>query len=219
MPAFPCKFKKRQEFPTHGEWFYPHDDVRLAHNSAQLLSRVRLFVTPWPVACQAPLPMGFPRQEYWSGLPCPPPGDLPDLGIEPASPALQVGSLPMSLHRRFWPEGPGSQPQANVSFKCRGSISKVIPPPQASCLLLPSIPPRILKGAQRRSVRDICSIPGSGRSPGGGNGYPLQYSCLENPMDKGSWRATAHRVAKSQTGLKQLSTHTRMIWFSLMTQQ
>ena len=42
-------------------------------------------VTPWTVARQAPLSMGFSRQEYWSGLPCPPPGDLPDLGIEPAS--------------------------------------------------------------------------------------------------------------------------------------
>ena len=40
-------------------------------------------------------------------------------------------------------------------------------------------------------------IPGSGRSPGGGNGYPLQYSCLENPMDRGAWRATVHGVAKS----------------------
>ena len=48
---------------------------------------------PWTVACQAPLSMGFSRQEYWSGLPCLPPGDLPDPGIEPtsAAPALQVG--------------------------------------------------------------------------------------------------------------------------------
>ena len=48
-------------------------------------SHVRLFVTPWTVAHQAPLSMGFSRQEYWSGLPCPPPGDLPDSGIEPES--------------------------------------------------------------------------------------------------------------------------------------
>ena len=57
-------------------------------------SRVQLFVTPWTVAHQAPLSMGFPRQEYWSGLPCPPPGDLPNLGTEPASllsPALAGG--------------------------------------------------------------------------------------------------------------------------------
>ena len=48
-------------------------------------SRVQLFVTLWTVAHQAPLSTGFSRQEYWSGLPCPPPGDLPDLGIKPAS--------------------------------------------------------------------------------------------------------------------------------------
>ena len=50
------------------------------------------------------------------------------------------------------------------------------------------------------------SILGSGRSPGEGNGNPLQYSCLENPMDRGSWRARVHRVTKSQTRLKRLST-------------
>ena len=52
-----------------------------------------LFVTLWTVAHQAPLSMGFSRQEYWSGLPCPPPGDLPNPGIKPRSPALQVVSL------------------------------------------------------------------------------------------------------------------------------
>ena len=51
-------------------------------------SCVQFFVTPWTVACQAPLSMGFCRQEYWSGLPCSPPGDLPDPGFEPTS-ALQ----------------------------------------------------------------------------------------------------------------------------------
>jgi len=54
------------------------------------------FATPWTVARQAPLSMGFPRQEYWSGLPFPSPGDPPDPGIEFASPALQVDSLPLS---------------------------------------------------------------------------------------------------------------------------
>ena len=48
-------------------------------------SSVRLFATLWAVACQAPLSMGLPRQENWSGLPCPPPGGLPNPGIEPAS--------------------------------------------------------------------------------------------------------------------------------------
>ena len=50
--------------------------------------------------------------------------------------------------------------------------------------------------------------PVSGRSPGGGHENPLQYSCLENSMDRGSWRATVHRVTKSQTWLRPLSTHT-----------
>jgi len=54
-------------------------------------------VTPWTVACQAPLSMGFSRQEYWSGLPFPFPGDLPDPGIKPRFPALQAESLPTEL--------------------------------------------------------------------------------------------------------------------------
>ena len=56
-------------------------------------------------------------------------------------------------------------------------------------------------------IRDSVSIPGSGRSPGGGHGNPLQYPCLENPMDRGVWRATGHGVAQSQTRLKQVSMH------------
>ena len=52
---------------------------------------------PWTVACQAPLSMGFSRQEYWSGLPLPSPGGLPDPGIEPRSPALQADDLPAEL--------------------------------------------------------------------------------------------------------------------------
>ena len=62
-------------------------------------SCVQLLVTPWTAAHQIPPSMGFSRQEYWSGLPCPPPGDLPDSGTEPASPvspALQADSLPLS---------------------------------------------------------------------------------------------------------------------------
>ena len=57
------------------------------------LSRVRLFVTPWTVAYQASPSMGFSTQEYWSGLPFPSPGDLPDPGIEPGSPALEADAL------------------------------------------------------------------------------------------------------------------------------
>ena len=56
-------------------------------------------------------------------------------------------------------------------------------------------------------ARDGSSVSELGRSPEGGNGSPLQYSCLENPMDRGAWRATVHRVTKSQARLKQISTH------------
>ena len=55
----------------------------------------------------------------------------------------------------------------------------------------------------------MVSVPGSGRSPGGGHGNSLQYSCLENPMDRGAWQAKVHGVTKSQTWLKQLSTHAK----------
>ena len=60
----------------------------------KLLSFVRLFVTPWTVTYHVTLTMGFSRQECWSGLPFPSPGDLPDPGIKPRSPALQADSLP-----------------------------------------------------------------------------------------------------------------------------
>ena len=60
--------------------------------------------------------------------------------------------------------------------------------------------------ANAGDARETGLIPGSGRSLGEGNGNPLQYSCLGNPMDRGAWRATVHRAAKSWTRLKRLST-------------
>ena len=68
------------------------------------------FVTPWTVTCQAPLSMGFSRQEYWSGLSFPSPGDLPDPGIEPVSPSL--------VARFFTTEPPGKP----TSLDCAGFI-------------------------------------------------------------------------------------------------
>ena len=115
--------------------------------SVQLLSRVQLFATPWTIAYKVPPSVEFSRQEYWSGLPFPSPGDLPNPGIEPGSPALQADALPS--------EPPG------------GSVVKH---PSASA------------GARG----DAGLIPGLGRSLGEGNGNPLQYSCLETPMDRGA---------------------------------
>ena len=62
--------------------------------------------------------------------------------------------------------------------------------------------------ANEGDIRDRVSIPGSGRSSGGGHGNPLQDSCLENPMDRGAWWAIVHRITQSQTQLKRISLHT-----------
>ena len=69
----------------------------VGERKCQLLSCFRLFANTWTIAHQTPLSMGFPRQEYWTGLPFTSPGDLPDSGIEPSSPALQADSLPSEL--------------------------------------------------------------------------------------------------------------------------
>ena len=72
---------------------YIHIHTHTVKVKVKLLSHVRLFVTPWTVAHQALLSMGFSRQEYWSGLPFPSPEDLPNPGIKPGSPALQADAL------------------------------------------------------------------------------------------------------------------------------
>ena len=121
-------------------------------------SRVRLFATPWTIALQAPLSMRFSKQEYWSGLPFPSPGDLPDPWTEsvfPMSPAL-VGKF-------FTTSATWGHKAASYRYY-------------------------------------ICFFQSPYHSfPEGGQGNPLQYSCLENPMDRGAWRAIVHGVAKSQT--------------------
>ena len=123
----------------------------------KLLSRVQLFVGSY----QAPPSMEFSRQEYWSTLPFPSPGYLPDPGIEPRSPTLWVDTL--------LSEPPGKFPCSSVGKLC-------------AC-----------------SAGDLDSIPGLGRSPGEGNGNPLQYHCLENLMGRGAWWTAVHGVAKSGT--------------------
>ena len=65
--------------------------------------------------------------------------------------------------------------------------------------------------ASAGDIRDMGSVPGLGRSPGGGHGNPLQNSCLENPMDRGAWWATVHWVTKNQTWLKPLSTYDHIV--------
>ena len=135
------------------------------------LCQVRLFVIPWTVARQATLSMGFSRQEYWSGLPCPPPGIFPSQGSNPGllrllhwyfttSATWEALGLPYGLSNRMTSEG------------------------------IPGIPSQLVSKESAWNAGDLGSIPGSGRSPGEGNGNPLQYFCLENSMDRGAWRAT-----------------------------
>ena len=85
-----------------------------SESEVKSLSRVQLFATPWTVARQAPLSMGFSRQEYWSGLPFPSPGDLPNPGIEPESPALAGRFFTTSA---TWKAAVGVHQLSNISIK------------------------------------------------------------------------------------------------------
>ena len=93
-----------------------------------------------------------------------------------------------------------------MSIFLPGLLASVIPIGASQVVLVIKNPP-----ANAGDIRDTCLIPGLGRSPGGGHGNILQYSCLENPMNRGDWRAIVHRFAKSRTQVKQLSTHTQAL--------
>ena len=118
---------------------------------------------PRTIALLAPLSMEFSRQEYWSGLPFPSLGDLPDPGIKPRSPGLQADSLLLEppgkpiYHQRAYQIISHS---ASFNFP-HNSVGK-----ESTC-----------------NAGDPSSIPGLGRSPRKGKGYPLQYSSLENSMN------------------------------------
>ena len=138
-----------------------------------VFSRVRLFVTPWTVAHQAPLSMKFLKQEYWSGLSFPSPGESP----RPRD-HTQVSCVSCTGRQTLYTVPPGNPTYIYTHtyiYTC-ASNSK-----ESAC-----------------NAGDPGLIPGLGRSPGEGNGYPLQYSCLENSMDR---RATVHGVAKNPTQL------------------
>ena len=85
---------RKKQLPLLFQSLFP---VSFTSGSGFVAKLCPTLVTPWTVAHQAPLSMGFSRQEYWSGLPFPPPGDLPNPGIKPRSPALQADSLPTEL--------------------------------------------------------------------------------------------------------------------------
>ena len=183
-------------------------------------SHVQLFATPWTVACQAPPSMGFPRQEYWSGLPFPSPGGLPNPRIKPVSSTLagrfftiwtsrgaQLGKSKDPLEKEMathssilawkipWMEEPGrlqSMGSQRVGHNWATSLHFNTSVGFSSSSVIKNPPD---------NVGEAGSLPGLGRSLGEGNGNPLQYSCVENLMDRGAWWATVHRVAESQTWL------------------
>ena len=266
-------------------------------------SHVQLCVTLWTVARQAPLSMGFSRQEYCSELPRPPQGDLPDPGTEPVSvvsPALAGGFFTMrntfqiypwlslfclycfndvlssndfqfvslihsaicndswiqicphcSEHKEcilgtslvvqwlglcaFTAEGQGSTSGRGIKIlqalwwsqkkKKKNAffilaykalhVYLVLHPSTSFMTQFPGFPRDTGFPNGSDSKESACNagdagdmgwIPGLGRSLGVGNGNSLQYSCLENPMDRGAWWTIIHRVAKCQT---RLNTHTR----------
>ena len=142
-------------------------------------SHVGLFETLWTIACQAPLFMGFSRQEYWSGLPCPPPGDLPNPGIKTTFLHWQASSL----HQNHL----GSPMYKFILF-----------------LNLPPIPPSHTPVSSQSSRLSNLCYTAAFHQPSI-NGTPLQYSCLENPMDRGAWWAVVHGVMKSRTRLSNLT--------------
>ena len=132
--------------------------------------------------------MEFSRQEYWSGLPFPSSGDLPNPGIKPRSPALQAISLLYELPGKLWASSRSSFLHSGQQRRINRRVFKTVGFPGGSD-----------GKASACNVGDPVSIPGSGRSPGEGNGNPFQHSCLENSMDRGAWWATVHGVAKSRT--------------------
>ena len=157
--------------------------------------------------------MGFSRQECWSGLPFPSPGDLPDPGIEPGSSALQADSLPSEppgkpegefksrINSKEWMLFPLHIVLISVSFTCS----------ELSYFLGQKIDVKLDSGKVEWKVDFIitfyfyfivwhcCIYLRNLRAS------PLQYSCLENPMDGGAWWAAVHGVTKSRTRLSDFT--------------
>ena len=194
-----------------------------------MLSCVQLFATPWTVPCQVPPSMGFSRQEYWSGLPFPSPGDLPNPGIKPRSLTMQADSLPSeppgkpiwpsnSVPRNIFQRIENTWPHKKLYCTWMFIIALVIiaKMKQSKCPPIDEWMNKLYTHTMEYFVAikiKICYML-QHKWPGEGYGNLLQYSCLENPMDRGAWRAIGHWVAKSWTWLKWLSTHTQHKWTS-----
>ena len=148
--------------------------------------RVWQFATLWTVAHQAPLSKGFSRQEYWSKLPCPPPGDLPNLGIELES------LLPPALAGRFF--------TTSITWKAPASSSGT----HLLRCVIRGLPRCLSSKESTCNAGDSGLNPGSVRSPGGGHSNPLQYGLQSwgSERVRHSWRdwACTH-IIKNPVGL------------------
>ena len=166
--------------------FLEHYTVRICmvqFSSVQSLNRVRLFATPWTATCKASLSITNSRSL------------TKPLQVQPGPEIVEnmaevLGSISHSwifclCDLTFL---------ASVSYKCMNSMRWAI--------FITGFPGMLVVknlSANAGDIRDVGSIPGLGRSPGGGHGNPLQYSCLENPTDRGAWQATVHRVTELDT--------------------
>ena len=193
------------------------------------LSRVRLFATLWTVADQAPPSMGFSRQEYWSGLPFPSPGDLPDPGIEPRSPALQADTLTSespgkpikkSEHqridafklwcwRRLW-RVPWTARRSNQSilkeihseYSLKGLLLKLKPHYFGHLMLRADSLNKtlILSKIEGKKIRGLQRVRWIDSNT---NSMDMNLSELQVIVeDAGAWHATVHGISDSQTRLR-----------------
>ena len=177
------------------------------------------------VANQAPLSVGFPRQEHWSGLPFPPPRDIPNPEIKSASLAspalagrffttsatwealcssvLQSSERPRAMHFPMDEFHKQDRKKPHQDTRDDTHLYNIWKHIKTELLIFRDTYKYNMgftgSSAGKESTcnaGDLGSIPGLGRSPGGGHGNPLQYFCRENPMDRGAWWAVAHRVAE-----------------------
>ena len=171
------------------------------------ISHVQPFATRWPITRQVPLSMWLSRQEYWSELPCPSPGDLPNPGMKPASlmsPALAGGFFTTST---TWEDQLHILLITNLYMDFPVDSEVKNPPANAG------------------DTGDTSSIPGSGRSPWEGNGKPFQYSCLDNTLDRGAGELQSMRLQRVRhDGALVQTLHTLLIIsfktiYSILSQQ
>ena len=139
------------------------------------LSRVQLFATPWTVAYQAPLSVGFSRQEYWSGLPFPSLGDLSDPGIEPGSPTLQADALPS--------EPLGKSPQVMKVFFYQRAFSGERERAHRWHRFMPTFPSACSHMSEWLLLSSPCDCSGTGGSLGRWS-HLIHHSCPERSQYK-----------------------------------